>query len=226
MTGRSALFIDGENIGSQFAEEILDVAQGRGPVDVRRVYGNVTKISDWASRPGFRVIHSETNKNAADILLTIDVMEFVLTKGVTSVVIASSDGGFAHLAIRLRERGVEVTGVGEAKAPTEFREACLHFHQIGRPQATAQPDVAPASDGPPSDLDRKIRAIIAEHSKNGGGILLKQLNPVMSRRYQTQISTFPEKTWRGYFVKRPHLFEIDPKGPEAKVRFLPAGFAD
>jgi hypothetical protein len=47
----------------------------------------------------------------------------------------------------------------------------------------------------------------------------------MHVQHGIRISTFPEKTWRSYLQARPALFDLDPRGPEAMVRFRPEGFA-
>jgi len=47
----------------------------------------------------------------------------------------------------------------------------------------------------------------------------------MHIQHGVKISTYPEKTWRAYLAARPDLYELDPRGPEAMVRFLPQGFA-
>ncbi len=54
---------------------------------------------------------------------------------------------------------------------------------------------------------------------------ITDLNPIMRAKHGTLISEMPEKSWRAYLTKRNALYEIDPKGPDAKVRLKPAGFS-
>ncbi|VAV95633.1 hypothetical protein MNBD_ALPHA07-2106, partial [hydrothermal vent metagenome] len=131
MTESVAVFVDGENISAKHATAIMRIAAGYGPATVRRVYGNAVLLPRWAEVPGFRLMHSGTGKNAADMLLAIEALELVITEGISTVVIASSDQDFIHLVTRLRERGVAVIGVGEAKTPAMFREMCQEFKQVG-----------------------------------------------------------------------------------------------
>lgn len=163
-----------------------------------------------------RLIHAGAGKNAADVLLSIDAMELALRDGVEGFVIASSDGDFAHIANRLREGGRAVVGVGEGKTPPCFRAACTVFEAI---------NVDPP-DQPVKELDLNIRTMIAQHSTKAQGMKLAELALEMHKNHGVRISTLPEKTWRGYLLKRPALYEVDPKGPEAKVRFRPAAFAN
>ncbi|MCB2133328.1 MAG: NYN domain-containing protein, partial [Rhodobacteraceae bacterium] len=173
-------------------------------------------------------------KNAADLLLSIEAMELAMSQAFSSVVIASSDGDFTHLATRLRERGLCVIGVGEDKAPKAFRGACTRFDVVGARTAEAAPAApkpVPAAERPVerkdgvSDLDLRIRDMIRQHSTKAQGMRITDLNPAMSKAHGTRISLQPERSWRAYLAARPALYDLDPRGPEAKVRFRPAGFA-
>lgn len=223
MDKKLAVLVDGDNISATHAEHILAFAKGSGRPDVVRVYGNNNGSAAWQDIPGFRFIHSGNAKNASDILLAMDAVEFALTGHCDLFLIVSSDRDFAQLAHRLREKGQEVMGMGEAKSPPAFRSACTRFVEI---TATATATSTTPGTGPsgPSDLDHKIRAMIAEHSKKGAGMRIKELGPKMRDQNGIQISNYPERKWRPYLANRPKLYDLDPKGPDAKVRFKPDGF--
>lgn len=222
MAKRVAAFVDGENISAEHAAAILKVASAEGVVGIVRVYGNATALPKWDGQPGFRFIHSGTGKNATDILLTVQAMEAALSGSFATVVIASSDRDFTHLVTRIRELGVTVIGAGEAKAPGQFRAACTRFDVVAaKPAASATPA---ASEPDAGTLDIKLRDFIKANSKNGQGVPMHQLGPMMHAQHGIRISTYPEKTWRAYLLGRPSLFDLDPRGPEAKVRFRPSGF--
>ncbi|WP_095588868.1 NYN domain-containing protein [Actibacterium ureilyticum] len=240
MTERLAVLVDGDNISASHADRILKTAEQNGRADVARVYLNAQVNSGWLTAPGYRVMHAGVGKNAADVLLSIDAIELAVAGEVTDFVIATSDGDFTHLALRLREWGAQVTGLGEAKAPDNFRAACSRFVEVTAPacrvevsvnqslaarQAANDPTV---NDALPcvSELDLKIRTIIAIGSKAGKGIRISELAPQMHQQHGVKISKLPERTWRAYLSKRPALYALEPRGPEAKVRFLPEGFAD
>lgn len=217
-----AVLVDGDNISGKHAAAILDVASKHGDPSVVRAYVDAQRASDWHASIGYRIVHAGSGKNAADILLALDAMELILSRGVNSFVIASSDGDFTHLAIRLREHGAMVIGIGEAKAPQPFRATCTSFIEIETQRATkqivrAKPEV--------SELDQKIKAMIAIHSKKGLGMRIADLAPKMHVQHNIRISTLPEKTWRNYLQARPALFDLDPRGPEAMARFRPEGFS-
>lgn len=215
---RVAILIDGDNVSPAHAEVIAALARTEGKIDLHRVYTDATRPSGWHDARGARVIHAGTGKNAADLLLAIDAMDHCLPGAFDTLVLASSDGDFAHLAIRLRERGLTVIGAGESKAPKGFRDSCTRFVALDQ----KVPKSAPATCATP--FDHNIRSVIAEHSRNGAGIRLTELAPRMHTRYGIRISTFPERSWRAYLTARADLFDLDPRGPDAHVRFRPEGF--
>ncbi len=212
-----AVFVDGENVSATHAPAIRKIADCFGTVSVQRVYGDVTRLPRWCEVAGFRAVHSGTGKNAADMILAIQAVGLAHTHRLGTVVLASSDRDFTHLATYLRERGVEVVGIGEEKAPEAFREACTIFRQIGAGDGACAPGI--------SAMDRNIRAIIAAGSEKGRGIRIVNLGQEMRARHGTIISQTPDKNWRGYLNARPALYDLDPKGPEARVRFRPDGFS-
>lgn len=233
MTVRVAVLVDGDNFPATGARAIDHLARAHRRVDVQRCYLNAQKTSGWAETPGYRLLHAGAGKNAADLLLSIDAMELAMSSDIGLFVLASSDGDFTHLATRLRERGLTVLGIGEAKAPAAFRCACSGFTEVqvaARPAALPKP--APKAPTPPTPralppglgLDETIRREIARHSQQGKGMLITELAPLMHHSYGVKISEQPGKTWRAYFSARPHLFALDPKGQQSRVRFHPEGF--
>ncbi|WP_138933153.1 NYN domain-containing protein [Roseovarius arcticus] len=220
---RIALLVDGDNISATHAKDILSYARKLGRVDVARVYGGAHHSCDWLNAPGYRVMHAGAGKNAADVLLCIDAMELALTGGLQTFAVATSDGDFTHLSQRLRERGLHVLGLGEAKAPECFRMACSTFVQLGGEEKLGETKLIPT--GTSADFDRRIRAMIQQHTEKGSGMRLVDLAAAMRKKHGTQISTYPERSWRAYLANRSDLYALDPRGPEAMVRYKPAGFA-
>lgn len=221
MAARLAILVDGDNISGCHARNILVAASAHGRPDLARVYADAQRTMIWHDTPEFNVIHAGTGKNASDLLLTIDAMELALLRGFEAIVIASSDGDFTHLGRRLREIGKTVIGLGEAKTPQTFRCACSSFVELGNQSSKIEPGT---SGHDVTELDRRIRSLIAANSKNGEGMKITELSPKMHALHGTRISTYPEKTWHNYLRSRPELYEVGPKGQEATVRFKPGGF--
>ena len=227
MPAVSALFIDGENIPATLVGRITDLCGPPGNALAARVYGDVARLDAWARVPGFRLVHSGQGKNASDILLAIEAMEFSFAQPGAAFVIVTSDKDFSHLAQRLRERGHAVTGMGEAKTSPAFRASCRTFHEICAPDKVLPPAVqeSPAPAHPARHrLDLAIRSTIAANSTGKRGMPVVQLATEMKQKHGVMIGTLPERRWRPYLQARPALYALEPKGPDAHVRVLPEGF--
>jgi hypothetical protein len=225
-----AVLVDGENISAKHSAAILALAATHGEATITRVYLDAQRAGDWGSVVGYRLIHAGTGKNAADILLALDAMELALTKGVRHFVIASSDGDFTHIAQRLREAGAKVVGAGEAKAPPAFRASTTQFVDLGAKPVTTpatkpvvnlvvKPKVVPKAEIKLSQLDINIRDTILKNEEGGSGLKLVTLGNEMLSVHGVRTSSLTEKNWRAYLAARPTLFDLDPRGPEARVRF-------
>ena len=59
--------------------------------------------------------------------LVIDTLDLLHSGIYDAFVIVASDSDYTPLAIKLRESGVFVMGVGEKKTPEPFRNACDEF---------------------------------------------------------------------------------------------------
>ncbi|MFX0544955.1 NYN domain-containing protein [Roseovarius sp. S1116L3] len=217
---RIAVLVDGDNINAAHANEILSRARKLGRIDVARVYAGMHPSCDWLNTPGYRLMHAGAGKNAADVLLCIDAMELTLTGELSAFVIATSDGDFAHLAHRQRERGLHVLGMGETKAPENFRQACSAFSVLEKvPNATET-----RTKGDASQMDHDIRTMISQYSQKGRGMKICELGARMRNLHGTGLNSPPN--WRAYLAARPALYDLDPRGPDAFVRFRPDGFAE
>lgn len=233
-----AVFVDGENITADHAAEIDRISRELGDAVIRRVYGNAQRIAKWDATPGYRVIHSGSGKNATDMLIAIDVMELLPSETFDTIMIASSDRDFTHLALRLRERMLRVIGAGDAKAPEAFRSACSQFKTLGAgvvkvaapPVAVVPPAAKPVASPPkkpqptpPADLDNNLRALIERNDTAGRGMPLVDLGNKMRNVHKIATKGLPNSTWRAYLVSKPNLYDLDPKGKSACVRLRPAG---
>ncbi|GIT92749.1 hypothetical protein JANAI62_30140 [Jannaschia pagri] len=133
-----AVLIDADNIPAKYAEAILKEITGLGEPALRRVYGDWSggHLKGWSDKVlelGL-VAHQETantkGKNASDIGLVIDAMDILHAGRFDGFVLVSSDSDFTRLASRIREEGLEVIGIGEAKAPESLRKVVNRFIQI------------------------------------------------------------------------------------------------
>ena len=133
-----ALFIDADNISAKYGKSIIETLQSRGEIFIRRIYGNWEKNSlhKWNEsilKYGLLAVQQmdfTTGKNATDMSLTIDAMDVLYQQQATIFAIVSGDSDFTPLAVKLRERGVYVIGLGKDQASTSFRSACNEFIEL------------------------------------------------------------------------------------------------
>lgn len=130
-----AVLIDGDNIPSRYVKELLEEIAKYGNPTLKRIYGDWTKpsLSKWkkvllenAITPMQQYGYT-TGKNATDSAMIIDAMDILYSKKVDGFCLVSSDSDFTRLAIRLREAGMMVYGIGEKKTPDPFIVACDRF---------------------------------------------------------------------------------------------------
>ena len=132
---RFALLIDADNISAKYIGDILEELSTYGIITYKRIYGDWTssQAGKWKkelmenSVIPVQQFSNTVRKNATDSTLIIDAMDILYTGNVQGFCIVSSDSDFTRLAIRLRESGMEVIGMGEEKTPRSFRVACTRF---------------------------------------------------------------------------------------------------
>lgn len=133
-----AVLIDADNIPYSNIKEMLDEISRFGVPTIKRIYGDWTKptVSGWkpallhhAITPIQQYSYT-TGKNATDSAMIIDAMDILHSQKVDGFCLVSSDSDFTRLAIRLRESGMTVFGIGEKKTPNPFIVACDKFIYI------------------------------------------------------------------------------------------------
>ncbi len=179
---RLAVLIDADNVTARNASAILDEIASFGEPSVRRVYGDWSSpaLSQWKeqARDLGLVMHQQSantkGKNASDIGLVIDAMDILHAGKVDGFVLVSSDSDFTRLASRIREDGLQVIGIGEAKTPESLRKVCNRFVLIenivgGDAPAEARPgrtaDKSPDAPPPKEPAAKAIPLIFAAMKK-------------------------------------------------------------
>jgi len=130
-----ALFIDSDNISHRALQGIINELSKYGVVNIRQAYGNWTKdnLKNWeekllefAIKPIQQFDYSK-QKNATDILMTIDAIDMLHTKKIDAFAFATSDSDFTPVVMRVQQEGIKVFGFGEKKTPKAFMAACSQF---------------------------------------------------------------------------------------------------
>jgi len=130
-----AVLIDSENTPSSKLPLILDELSGFGQIIVKRAYGDFStdQLKNWKQPLNELAIQAKqqfaytSGKNSTDSLMIIDAMDLLYSNRFDAFALVSSDSDFTSLATRLRESEMHVIGVGKAKTPTAFKNACDDF---------------------------------------------------------------------------------------------------
>ena len=160
-----AVLIDADNVPYSNVKGMMEEIAKYGTPTTKRIYADWTKpnANGWKSVLLEHAItpiqqYSYTvGKNSSDSAMIIDAMDLLYSDKVDGFCIVSSDSDFTRLAIRLRESGMKVIGIGEKKTPNSFIVACDRFIYIEvldgaikktrktNTQKTQKPSVTPTS---------------------------------------------------------------------------------
>ena len=159
---RFAVLIDADNVSVRYIKLILNELSKDGVATYKRIYGDWTNpaLVSWKSTLldnsvlPIQQYSYTTGKNSTDSAMIIDAMDILYTEKVDGFVLVSSDSDFTRLAIRLREAGMTVFGIGERKTPEPFIAACDKFIYIENIKQPVEPS-APEEAHPPKDRRAK-----------------------------------------------------------------------
>jgi uncharacterized protein (TIGR00288 family) len=135
---RLAVLIDADNVPRKYIRPIMEEIAVYGNPTVKRIYGDWTtpNLAKWKANllenalTPVQQYGYTTGKNSTDSAMIIDAMDILYSGNVDGFCLVSSDSDFTRLAIRLREAGKKVIGLGERKTPNPFIVACDRFIYI------------------------------------------------------------------------------------------------
>ena len=177
---RLAVLIDADNVPRNSMKAIMEEAAIYGTPTIKRIYGDWTSpnVGAWKSAllenavTPIQQYSYTTGKNSTDSAMIIDAMDILYEGKTDGFCIVSSDSDFTRLAIRLREAGMKVIGMGEQKTPVAFRVACDRFIYIENIRAAqqerekaAQAPAQPVKKAEPKTAAKKTHKTKAEAHK-------------------------------------------------------------
>jgi hypothetical protein len=227
-TRKLAVLIDADNTSPKIADGLFDEVAKIGEASLRRIYGDFSKgqQAGWEKVLARHAILAQqqfaytAGKNSTDITLVIDAMDLLHSGRFDGFCLVSSDSDFTRLAARIREQGVDVFGIGQAKTPESFRQACTRF--IFTENFAAEADssrAAKAALRPISEASEQIDKAIEQLEEDAEGWFqlgtvgqrLTNLSPEFDTRTfgHAKLSDLVEATGR---------FEIDRSGQHVRMR--------
>ncbi|QEY34379.1 NYN domain-containing protein [Caproiciproducens galactitolivorans] len=197
---RIAVLIDADNVSEKFIKFILDEVSNDGVATYKRIYGDWTKpaLSTWKnvlleySITPIQQYSYTTGKNATDSAMIIDAMDILYSGNVEGFCIVSSDSDFTRLAVRLRESGMYVVGMGEKKTPQAFISACNKFRYLevlaqttaqGEETQTGEEEAVTVETTPLEVIKNTVQTIVQEISDDDGRAFVGEIGNMLLRRY-------------------------------------------
>lgn len=170
---RLAVLIDADNIPRDCIKGVMEEVAIYGTPTIKRIYGDWTSptVSGWklsllenAITP-IQQYGYTTGKNSTDSAMIIDAMDILYGGKVDGFVLVSSDSDFTRLALRLREAGMMVFGIGEKKTPSPFIVACDKFIYIEVIRSHTTDKIGADTDPSSRAAEKKLRLTKGKNDK-------------------------------------------------------------
>ena len=237
-----AVLIDAENVPYSNVKGMMEEITRYGTPTIKRIYGDWTKRvnSGWknvlvqnAITPIQQYSYT-TGKNSSDSAMIIDAMDILYAGNTDGFCIVSSDSDFTRLALRLRESGKVVFGIGEKKTPSSFISACdkfIYLEIIGAPVSIPEPApsgtpvvISPAKNGEVAKADRSVVKLIANSvsdlADENGWAFLGEVGSLIAKKQ-------PDFDSRNYgfskltpFIESLGEFELDVREKDHNIKHI------
>lgn len=163
-----AVLIDADNVPYSAIDRIMREITRYGTPTIKRIYGDFTRqsASGWKAHLLSNAITPiqqyayTTGKNASDSAMIIDAMDILYENTVSAFCIVSSDSDFTRLAVRIRESGKSVYGIGESKTPKAFIATCDKFIYLENIDVLDQDPTSKSTNA--STISQEIVSLISE----------------------------------------------------------------
>ena len=153
MKKKYAIFIDGDNIKPSYLESILTAVLKDGDVHIKRLYGDWTTSNmkgwkEWLEKVSIRPVQQFRNgPNATDNAIIMDAIEIANSnKNINAICIVSTDSDYYSLALRLREYGLYVLGIGKTNSKPLWVKSCNEFKYIENLDEISSDDIENGSE--------------------------------------------------------------------------------
>ena len=201
-----AVLIDAENVSNKYVKLIMDEVSNYGVATYKRVYGDYSNpsVSAWMKNMQEYALTPElqcnytAGKSASDSALIIDAMDILYSGKVSGFCLVSSDSDFTKLAMRLKEAGMMVIGMGEEKTPKSFVNACENFKYLDllynkeeaeekqrtattrrNTNASSEKDAGDNDNLPKlSDIEKEVISIIRSNAEEMAGLIFLSLESI------------------------------------------------
>lgn len=205
-SARIAVLIDADNTSPKHAEDLLEELAKYGVPTIKRAYGDFTspRLGGWTrelNSRAIRAIHQNaftTGKNSTDSALIIDAMDLLYAGNVEAFALVSSDSDFTGLALRLRESGKTVYGLGRRRTPQSLQNACDKFiplevlgEESQEQDAGGDGEDGEDSDAPKINLQSALTRAVNATADDDGWSNVSMIGNHLSRTH----ASFDPRSW-------------------------------
>ncbi len=230
-SARLAVLIDADNTSPSHAAPLLEELARYGVPTVKRAYGDWSsqQLSGWrdlvprhAIQPMQQYAYTR-GKNSTDSALIIDAMDLLYTGNLDAFAIVSSDSDFTRLAMRLRESGKTVYGLGRRRTPASLIAACDRFiflEVLGKGDDGDQADPDPSGDDaePLPDLREIVTAAVSAKARDDGWASLGTLGQFLGTAHTSFDSRNYGFSRLGQLVNAQDYLEVEEREGTPMVR--------
>ena len=230
---RIAVLIDADNTSPKYAQAVLEELARYGTPTIKRAYGDFSsqRLSGWSRELNSRAIRAmhqnafTTGKNSTDSALIIDAMDLLYAGNVEAFAIVSSDSDFTSLAVRLRESGKTVYGLGRRGTPVSLQNACDKFIALEvlgtESESDAEPEAEAAlgeeDDAPALNLQSLLTKAVNATADDDGWTTLGAIGNHLARSLPSwDPRTFGHSKLSSLVADQPYL-ETRPSGNHLQV---------
>lgn len=237
MDEKIAIFFDAENIPADKVSSIIDYLSSKGDILFQRAYADwsIENTKSWKNLLNELPItaiqqfhHNE--KQAVDKLLMMDAIEMAIKHPeITLFSIIASDNGYSALALRLRELGKKIIGIGDKnKCKSRWINSCNEFKsldKLNKKDSEILTDAIEADDSNLADfsLEKFIESAFDSTRlyKDTNSVLLSQLwETVLRNKPDFDVTDYGVKNPRDLILKMNSKFRLSDDGKQQKTFFV------
>lgn len=232
---RIAVLFDADNTSPRYAQAVLEELARYGTPTIKRAYGDFSsqRLTGWSRELNSRAIRAmhqnafTTGKNSTDSALIIDAMDLLYAGNVEAFAIVSSDSDFTSLAVRLRESGKTVYGLGRRGTPVSLQNACDKFIALevlgsdsdseSEPESEPEPAEAGEDDAPTLNLQSLLTKAVNATAGDDGWTTLGAIGNHLARSHPSWDPRTFGHTKLGTLVSDQAYLETRPAGNHLQV---------
>ena len=207
-----ALFFDSENVPSRYFPLVINHLEKFGKPTIVKIYVNENFSREWLyMKKKFPIIQlvlidklEKKHQNAADIQMSLDILEHIHNDNIDTVSIISSDADFYHIVKKANEKGVESIIFAKEGSFSTYKEICTQFVDI----SSIDREITLSSHKSHKEewVDLAIQ-VVKNHGRKSGFVNIKKLTNIMAHNFNMDPKDFGYKSWNNAIKSHQSIFQ-------------------